>query len=413
MNEYLELLRSNTHFRRLWLGAVASFLGDWFNTIALYVLVQRLTGSPLALGAVFITKMLPFALASPLAGLLTDRFDRRRLMIATDLLRAVVVLGFLAVDHASDLPLLYGLITLQVVLGAVFFPARMASIPNITTPNQLAAANVLSAATWSVLLAVGAALGGLVTDWLGVRAVFVLDSLSYCVSAIFIYHTVIPQETDPPAPGSQLAAAVRDIADGWRQMIRRPEIGRIAVAKAAWSLGGGGLVFMLAMLGERLMPAAPAVGIGVLYSVRGIGTGVGPVLARRLVPDERRWPRIIGLGVAATGVGYLAVAAGAWDWWWVALLVGLAHAPSGVNWVFSSVLLQRRTEDRLRGRVLSTQFLLLTLADTLSILVAALLLELRGLELRTTLLAFAAFQILCGLAWTAWAVPAENRQPTS
>ena len=97
-NEYLALVRTNRNYRLLWSGAIASFLGDWFNTIALYVIVQRLTGSPLALGAVFITKMLPFAIASPLAGLLVDRFNRRRLMIVTDLLRALTVVGFLLVE---------------------------------------------------------------------------------------------------------------------------------------------------------------------------------------------------------------------------------------------------------------------------------------------------------------------------
>jgi MFS family permease len=90
---YWPLVTGNRNVRRLWLGTVISLLGDWFNTIALYVLVTELTGSPLALGAVFITKMLPWALSAPLAGVLVDRYDRRRLMIGTDLLRAVVVLS--------------------------------------------------------------------------------------------------------------------------------------------------------------------------------------------------------------------------------------------------------------------------------------------------------------------------------
>ena len=191
-NEYFTLIRTNRNYRLLWSGAVASFLGDWFNTIALYVIVQKLTGSPLALGAVFITKMLPFAISSPLAGLLTDRFSRRRLMIATDILRALTVLGFLAIDRPGELPLLYALISLQVFLSAVFITARMASIPNITTAEELPVANALSAATWSVILAIGAALGGLVTDLFGTDAVFVLDSLTYVVSAFFVWKTVIP-----------------------------------------------------------------------------------------------------------------------------------------------------------------------------------------------------------------------------
>ena len=189
---YWELVRDNVNLRRLWIGSVVSLLGDWFNTIALYTLVFRLTGSPFALGAVFIFKMLPWALASPIAGVLVDRFDRRRLMIFSDLMRAVIVLGFLLIDEASDVVLVYGLIALQVVVGAVFVPAKSASIPNITSPRELLTANALLSASWSVMLALGAALGGFATEWFGEQAVFIIDSFTYLVSAYFIHRTTIP-----------------------------------------------------------------------------------------------------------------------------------------------------------------------------------------------------------------------------
>jgi MFS family permease len=104
---YGALLRGNRSFRRLWLGDVVSLFGDWFNTIALYALVGELTGSPLAMGLVFVVKMLGSAVASPLAGVIADRYDRRWLMIGSDLLRFVVVLGFLGISKAGELPLLY------------------------------------------------------------------------------------------------------------------------------------------------------------------------------------------------------------------------------------------------------------------------------------------------------------------
>ena len=92
---YLALLRTNRNYRWLWLGTLVSFLGDWFNLIALYTLTLQLSpgGGELALGVVIIIKTLPLALASPLAGVLVDRVNRRRAMIGADLLRAVVVLG--------------------------------------------------------------------------------------------------------------------------------------------------------------------------------------------------------------------------------------------------------------------------------------------------------------------------------
>ena len=421
---YLELVRENRDYRRLWIGDMASLLGDWLNTIALYTLIRQLTGSPVALGLVFIVKTLPFALASPLAGLLADRFDRKRLMIGSDLARAAVVLGFLAIDRAEELPALYGLIALQMMIGAVFVPARTATLPNITTPSQLLTANALSGATWSVLLAVGAAVGGFATEGFGTGTVFVLDSVTYLVSAAFIAGVRVPPlETDAaPAPAEGVAAPSRlrslytiwraaheEIVDGWRQMIRRPEIGRMALVKPAWAVGGGALVYCLTLIGESWRPAAPAVGIGLLFAARGLGTGIGPVAARAGVA-ERNWPTMFGLGLVMTGLCYLAVGRIGWGLL-LPLLVVLAHAPSGANWVTSTVLLQKRTPDRYRGRVFATQWLLITAIDSLAILAVATLLETGSVSLRGAILAFAGVEVLVGLIWLLTIVPAERREP--
>ena len=356
---YWELIRGNVNFRRLWIGNIISLLGDWFNTIALYTLIVELTGSPLALGAVFITKMLPWALASPVAGLLADRFDRRRLMIATDLLRAVVVLGLLLVREPGDVYLVYVLTALQVIIGSAFQPARSASVPNITTPRELLTANTLMSATWSVMLAAGAAAGGFVTEWVGVRGVFVIDSATYLVSAVFIFGTVIPQYTEAEDRPPLLRAAAREIWEGWQHLRAVPRVGRIAFAKATWAVAGGALVYLLTLLGEAVSPQAQAVGIGVLFAVRGLGTGVGPVVARAVFQDRRHWPTVIGTCVLLSGFAYGAVGFVAWTYV-VVVFIFVAHAFSGANWVLATVMLQKRTVDRFRGRVFATEWLLIT-----------------------------------------------------
>lgn len=405
---YRELVRTNVDFRRLWIGHLVSLLGDWFNTIALYSLVSRLTGSPFALGAVFLFKMLPLGLASPVAGILVDRWNRRRVMIGSDLLRAGIVLGFLVVDEASEVPLLYLLIALQVVVGAFFQPARSASIPNIVTRGELLTANALSSASWSIMLAVGAALGGLATEAFGERNVFLLDSATYLVSAVFVFRTRIPQATEPAPPGSPIRTALARLVDGWRYMRRVPRVGRISFAKAAWSLGGGGLVYMLALLGQKVTPEAQAAGIGVLFAVRGLGTGIGPILGRRFFPDSRVWPGIMGLCIAGSGLAYVVV--GLLPATLVVVIpILLAHAASGANWVFASVLLQARSEDRFRGRLFATEWLLIMTADSLSILVASLLLEAGLLDLRGVIVVFAVLQMVCGLLWLVTVVPRERR----
>ncbi len=405
---YWELVRDNVNLRRLWMGSVVSLLGDWFNTIALYTLVFRLTGSPFALGAVFIFKMLPWALASPIAGVLVDRYDRRRLMILSDLLRAVIVLGFLLIDEATDVYLVYGLIALQVVVGAVFVPAKSASIPNITSPRELLTANALLSASWSVMLALGAALGGFATEWFGEQAVFIIDSLTYLVSAYFIYRTTIPQSTDTP-DGPVLRTAMREMGEGWRYLRTAPGVGRIALLKATWAMAGGALVYGLTLLGNEVAPQALATGIGILFAVRGMGTGIGPIVARVVFKDQNQWPLVMGVFIIISGLCYLGIGLVPWTLGVIMVLVMLAHSPSGANWVMATVLLQKRTEDRIRGRVFATEWLLVMLADTVSILTASVLLETGVLDLRTCFQAFALLQILCGLLWIALVVPKERK----
>jgi MFS family permease len=410
---YWALVVGNKDFRRLWIGNLISLLGDWFNTIALYVLVTELTGSPFALGAVFITKMLPWALSAPLAGVLVDRYNRRWLMIGTDAFRAVIVLGFLLIDRPAEVPWLYVLLTAQVVAGAVFNPAKSAALPNITTPRELLTANALMSATWSTMLAVGAALGGFAVEALGTEAVFWIDSATYVVSAIFILGTTIPQDTEP-ADTSLLRSAVREITDGWRHLRAHPRIGRFAFAKATWAMAGGALVYMLALLGDRIAPSALAAGIGVLFMARGIGTGIGPIVVRRLFPDRHQWPGVIGGAVILCGLCYVGVGLVPWSSSLplvvaVCTLVVMGHAASGGNWVLSTVILQKRTEDRYRGRVFSTDWLFVMSAESLSILVGSALLEFGWLTLEGAVLVFAGLQVASGLAWLAIVVPRERR----
>jgi len=408
---YLELLKQNTSFRRLWFGTVISLFGDWFNTIALYSLILQLSGSEFALGAVFITKMLPWALASPIAGILADRFNRRRLMIISDILRAVIVLGFLLVDEPNEVFLIYLLTTLQVVVGSVFQPAKSASVPNIVKRENLVTANTIMSATWSVLLAVGAAVGGFAAEWLGLEAVFILDSASYLLSAWFIHRTVIPQYTYKPS-GSLLRTAHTQVMEGLRHLKAHPPIRRMATTKAVWAVGGGGLVFLLALLGESVSPESASVSIGLLFAARGVGTGLGPVMVRAWVRNELHWPLVIGCCIVLTGVGYILAGLTAMVFvasFVVAIPVMLAHTAGGANWVFSTVLLQQRVVDQFRGRVFATEWLLVMGMESISILGASIILEMGLLSLNETILLFGGMAVVMGVFWLISVVPAEKR----
>lgn len=403
---YLELLRSNRDFRNLWAGNLVSLTGDWFNTIALYTLTEQLTGSPLAMGLIFMLKMGALAVASPIAGIVVDRFDRRRLMIGTDLIRAVLVLGFLLVDSVQWLPVMYVLIFAQLAVGAFFVPAKRASVPNIVSGRALLTANAISAATWSGMLAIGAALGGVAASALGTDAVFIIDASTYLVSAAFIWRIRIPQTYEELSPEranrSLVGLVIADIGAGWRYLIEHVSIGWLALAKMAWAAAGGGLVFMLTQLGREISPTDVSLGIGVLYSARGIGTGIGPIAARAWLRDRDTWPRVLGWCVSLSGLAYLGIAYLPWNYS-LAIAVCVAHSFSGANWVLSTVLLQERSDDVFRGRVFATEFLLLAGVETLSILLASALLEAQVLSLQAAVLGFGGAMVVIGLAWV-WLV---------
>ncbi len=407
---YRSLVQNNRNFRLLWMGDIVSLFGDWFNTIAIYTLIATYTDSPFAMGLVFVIKMGSYCVASPLAGVIADRYNRRRLMIVSDLLRCVLVLGFLGVRDVSHLPWLYVLIALQMVLGSVFRPARSASLPNITTPRELLTANALVASTWSVLLALGAAIGGGAAAWLGTDVVFWLDSATYLLSALCIARMSIPQSKPDPreTQTSLVRTALQDIVAGWRYLVRVSAVGRMALAKSSWALGGCALVYMLTLLGEVLSPGEKALGIGILFAVRGLGTGIGPIVARAVFRNRIWWPTVMGCCTVLSGLLYATLC---WIPWtlWVVIPIGMAHALSGANWVFSSVLLQERSEDKFRGRVFATDWVFLTLTNVVMVSVASLLLEYEVVSLREAYGVFSTLIVVAGVVWLCTIVPAEAR----
>src|SRR6476661_3444638 len=183
---YIDLLRRNYSFRQLWLGQVVSQMGDWFDTIALYTIILNLTGSGREVGLLLVARFLPSFLFGSLSGVVADRFNRRTIMIISDLLRALVVLGFLFVRRADQLWIIYVLTVLQLALSTFFEPAKTAAIPSLVSDRELVSANAISSVTWSAMLTLGAAIGGLITGWFGTDVAFILDAASYLLSAALI-----------------------------------------------------------------------------------------------------------------------------------------------------------------------------------------------------------------------------------
>jgi len=186
-NRYLVLIKENQDFRYLWFSQIVSLLGDWFNLIASATLVANLSNSGLAIGGIFLARFLPPFLLGPVVGVVADRFDRRKILILSDVLRTVIVLNFLFIQDVQDIWLLYVLTILQLSISAFFEPARAAILPTIVARQDIITANALAGATWSVMLALGAALGGLITALLGTTSAFIIDAATFLlVSAWFV-----------------------------------------------------------------------------------------------------------------------------------------------------------------------------------------------------------------------------------
>jgi MFS family permease len=366
---YTALLRNNRNFRLIYIGQTISQLGDWFNAVAVFALLLDLTGSATAVAWMMIVQFLPVAIVGPLAGVVVDRVDRRRLMIATDLLRGSLVLVLLVIRRPDQVWIAY--VVMAIIVGAqgFFEPARTATIPNITSAEELMPANALSSATWSAMLAIGASIGGLVTALAGRNVAFVVNAASFFASAYFIARTTYDATpADAPRPVGFLAiTGLTDLIEGFRYVRRHGHVAALMLVKAGWGLAGG-VLLLLTIFGERVFPVGDgsAAGIGILYGARGVGAGLGPIALRWIVGQEpRRLRQTIGPAFFMVGLFYVALAA-APTLWFAAACVLLAHFGGAILWVFSTVLLQLEVPDRFRGRVFAAELALVTLLSSAS-----------------------------------------------
>jgi MFS family permease len=358
---YVRLLRGNRNFRRLWLAQIVSEIGDWFYTLSIYTLLLQLTGRPSSVALALVLQVLPQTLVGPVAGVVNDRLRRKRVMIAADLVRFVIVLAMLLVRSRSTVWLVYPLLLGETVMAAFFEPARSSVIPNIAARGEVLIANTLSSATWSVNLLVGASVGGVVAAFFGRDAVFILNAFSFLTSAIFISGMHFAE------PHAELSAPLRprDLVDfspvleGIRYVRSHRTLLPTVFAKAGELMIGPSWVIFTVM-GEREFAVhwrgidtarGAMLGMSILLGGRGLGALVGPlVVARWAARNDRRLQLGILFGYLTVALGY-GVLGGARSVWTAAACAMFAHMGGSTVWVFSTTLLQLHTEDRFRGRV--------------------------------------------------------------
>jgi MFS family permease len=390
------LLRRNRDFRRLYLASVISLGGDWFLLVALFGLVLDLSG-PFAVGLLVAAQEVPFFLMSPVGGVLVDRLDRKRLMVLCDVVRAVLCVGFLFVRDQDTLWLAFVLLGAISSFSAVFDPASSAALPNVVEPEDLGPANALSGSVWGTMLAVGAALGGVVAATLGRDAAFGIDAASFAVSALLIAG-VRRSFAEARAPDEEHPGVVEATVETVRYAKRDHRVLALLGVKAGFGLGAGVLV-LISVFAQNVFHMGE-VGIGILMGARGVGALIGPFLGRGLAGrDDRRLFAAIGFALVVFGIGYatlglmptIALAAPA---------VALAHLGGGAQWTLSSYGLQRIVPDRILGRVFAFDQALITATLAISSLLTGWAADPSRLGPRHTAIVLGVVAVAWALAWT-------------
>jgi MFS family permease len=392
---YRQLLSGNADFRRLWLGQVVSQIGDWLNNIAALALAIEIAGAGragLAIAIYAVSRHLPLFVFGPLAGVVVDRADRRRVMIASDVLRAALALGFLLANWMSALPVIYVVGASLFAVSAFFNAAKRAVIPNIVHgTEELLSANALSASTTAATIAVGSALGGIVATFVGRDIVFILNAATFLVSAEMIRRIkfrkktseVIEKQDEPRANLKShissyrfyrtlpfvLHRAVADFREGLGYVRRSQMLSAIFVVAAGWGLGNGTARALYSIFGARLGEAAATglvarptdFGISVLFVAMGLGGVLGAPLARRFNAGagEALGSRM-GRSLFFDGCG-LAVFSWMPTLWGAALVLIAREMNFAIWWTAQQTIIMSRTDDRYAGRVFASYETLTTL----------------------------------------------------
>lgn len=409
LSAYWRLVRENRNFRLLWAAQIISELGDWLYAIAIYSLLLEVTGSAASIALAVVLQELPQCLAAPAAGVLNDRLSRKRIMIAADLARAVIVLLMMAVLARHWVSLVYVLLLLETMMWAFFEPARNSVLPNITSGRNLLVANALSSTTWSVTLAIGSAVGGAVAVALGRNTVFLVNAASFLVSAVLVRSmrfeephlgSVAPLRFQDLTDFRPLSEGVRYVARDWRMLATMLVKSGLGFLGTSWVI--------LPVLGERYFPLsvgsldpqrAGMLGMSLLMGARGVGALLGPIVSSLWAGDQpSRLRRGILCGFLANAAGYILLGWSGSIWQAMAAVI-LSHAGGSTAWVFSTTLLQQQTDDRFRGRVFSADYAFMVIAMSAVSYTAGAVID-QGISAKTVALLTGVVGVIPITGWT-------------
>jgi MFS family permease len=358
MAGFADLLLHNRNYRFTWIGQVVSEVGDHFNTIAVFSLILAQTNSGLAVAGVMLSRAIPMLLAGPLAGVSLDRFDRRQLMIGSDLVRAVLAALFVLGVPAGRSWVIYILSALMMAASPFFTSGRSSILPAIATKDELHTANSMTQTTQWTTTALGALLGGISASTMGYEIAFFLNALSFLVSALCISKLRVPAGAFLPRrttlDETKVVKPWQDYKDGLRYMRSIPLLAGLGLVSVGWASGGGAAQILFPLFGERVFHRG-AMGTGELWGMAGFGLVCGGVFAHRLMPrlSFAQYKRTIAIAYIVHGASYVGFSL-AQPYWLALLLIGLSRAAVAVSSVMNVSKLLRTVDDSYRGRVFAT-----------------------------------------------------------
>ncbi|HEX9764701.1 MAG TPA: MFS transporter [Candidatus Acidoferrales bacterium] len=356
---FAQVLR-NRQFFVLWVAQLISNFGDWLALLALFSLVAfRWKGTPYEVSGIFIAFALPWALLGPVAGVFVDRWDLKRTMIASDVVRGLLVL---LLAFATDVYQVYAVVFALGTVSAFFVPAQNAVIPLLVRREELLVANSINAQTLQLNKIVGPAAAGFLVAAAGEVACFYLDSVSFVLSAALL--SLITARRPPSETGRGVAAVLAELRQGLSFLSQHPAVRFVVLAMVA-ALVAIGAFDALAAIYVRDVLAAESRVFGFIISLIGVGSILGSLVIGRF---GQRWSRVLlvvlGIGALGAGVALLALT----NTTAVALLISffLGFGAVGVL-VPAQTLIQEETPQALLGRVSSTSWAMLTVAQLVGV----------------------------------------------
>jgi MFS family permease len=352
------LLRQNRNYRYTWTGQVVSEIGDHFNNVAVFALALDTTKSGLVVSGIMLSRAVPAMLVGPLAGVALDRLDRKRVMIASDLVRMVVAACFIFTVQQKSTWLLYVLSALVMMASPFFTAGRSSILPTIATKEEIHTANSLTQTTGWITLTIGTLLGGISVAQFGYHWAFLGNSLSFAISALCISRLFVAsggfRAVRSALTETQVVRPWREYVQGLRYMREHPLILGIALIGVGWATGGGAAQILFSVFGELVFHRGPE-GIGFIWTAAGIGLLCGGMVAYQLGRRIRfnAYKRTIVVCYIIHGGAYI-VFSQMRSFGWALVFIGLSRAAVGISSILNMSQLLRHVSDEFRGRVFST-----------------------------------------------------------